>query len=109
MLNEEILSSRVRQARKDAKLTQEELAGRIGADQSTVSRVETGRDVGTILLTKIGEATGKSLDFFLRPEEPIAGVLFKYGAAPHTLDVAARKMLELVEDYELLEQLDDAP
>jgi len=108
MLTEEILGTRVRHAREGAGLTQAELAKKIGVDQPMVSRFEKGRDIGSILLTKIAEVTGQELDFFLKPEQPIAGVLWKKGAATlEALDEAQRQMLSLIEDYESVRRLGD--
>ena len=66
-LTEETLGRRIRTARLDGGLTQQELAQAISADQPAISRLEAGKDVSTLLLTRIARATGKDLDFFLRP------------------------------------------
>lgn len=108
MLTEELLGQRVRAARIAAGLKQEDLAARIGVDQPTISRFEKGRDIGSILLTKIADATNRDLQFFLRPEFTPSGVLFKKGNAPlEHLNEYERKMLEIVEDYEFLRSLDE--
>jgi transcriptional regulator with XRE-family HTH domain len=107
MLTEELLGQRVRAARIAAGLKQEELAQHIGVDQPTISRFEKGRDIGSILLTKIAEATGKDLQFFVRPEFTPSGVLFKRGSATlENLNEYERRMLEIVEDYEFLRSLE---
>src|SRR5207248_1253472 len=106
VLTEELLGRRVRAARKAAGLKQEELAQRVGVDQTMVSRFEHGRDIGSILLTKIAQVTGKDLDFFLRAEVQ-APVLFKRGnATVKDLNEHAQRMLDIVEDYEFLKSLD---
>src|SRR5438045_3111443 len=75
VLTEELLGRRVRAARKAAGLKQEDLAARIGVDQPTISRFEQGRDIGSILLTRIAAATNQDLQFFLR-SEPTAPSVF---------------------------------
>lgn len=53
-------------ARKNAKLTQEELARRIGADKSYISRIERGLTVPTVsTLYRIAAAMGLTVE--LRP------------------------------------------
>lgn len=54
------------EARKNARLTQEELARRIGADKSYISRVERGLVIPTVAtLYKIASAMGLAVE--LRP------------------------------------------
>jgi DNA-binding XRE family transcriptional regulator len=53
-------------ARKQARLTQQELAGRIGADKSYISRIEQGRTVPSVAtFYRIVSALGRSVE--LRP------------------------------------------
>lgn len=53
-------------ARKNARLTQKELADRIGADKSYISRVERGKTVPSVaMLYRIAAAMGLSVE--LRP------------------------------------------
>lgn len=75
-LTEEELGRRVRLARADSGLTQQELAEAIGADQSAVSRLEAGRDISTLLLTRIARATGKDVDYFLRSDAMASADVF---------------------------------
>ena len=50
------------QARKEQKMTQEELAKKIGTQKSNISRLESGNYNPTIeLLSKVAEALGKEL------------------------------------------------
>ncbi|MDE3102973.1 MAG: helix-turn-helix transcriptional regulator [Chloroflexota bacterium] len=100
------MGDRIRSAREAAHLSQADLASRIGMNQASVSRFESGREVGSITLSKIAEALDKRVDFFLGPVQPIHGVLFKKGGARvETLPEAARRMLDLVEDYETVRRL----
>lgn len=56
---------KLRQARVDAGLTQEEVARRLGKPQSFVSKCESGeRRVDVVELVQFARAYGKSLDFF---------------------------------------------
>ena len=54
----------IEQARKDAKMTQEELADKIGADKSYISRIENGKTEPKIsTFYKIIEALGLKINF----------------------------------------------
>jgi len=56
---------RLRQARRDAGLTQEEVARRLGKPQSYVSKCESGeRRVDVVELAQFARVYEKSLDFF---------------------------------------------
>lgn len=58
--------ARLRQARLEASLTQQQVAERLGKPQSFVSKIETGeRRVDIVELQILAEAYGKPLDFFL--------------------------------------------
>lgn len=106
-LTEEALGRRIRMARVDSNLTQAQLAAELRIDQSAVSRLEAGKDVSTLLLTKIAKATGKEIDFFLR-SEPIAEAerfLRRGDATEPGIARAVDEMGKLVEDYEFLERL----
>jgi transcriptional regulator with XRE-family HTH domain len=61
------LASRIRQARKDAGLSREQLAITLGVSLSTVVRWETGRANSITLerVQSIGQVTGRELSFFL--------------------------------------------
>ena len=54
----------IEQARKDARMTQEELADKIGADKSYISRIENGKTEPKIsTFYKIIEALGLKINF----------------------------------------------
>jgi transcriptional regulator with XRE-family HTH domain len=57
---------RIRQARREAGLSRELLAGKIGVSLSTVVRYETGRThrISMDLLAKIAQATDKPVVWF---------------------------------------------
>jgi transcriptional regulator with XRE-family HTH domain len=61
------LGRRIKQAREDAHLTQQELADRIGIKTAqSISRYERGEtEVSTKRLRRIAEATGKEMTFFV--------------------------------------------
>lgn len=54
------IGSRVKQARKQAKMTQIELAARAGLKQSTISDLEVGKSQGTTNLASLAAALGVS-------------------------------------------------
>jgi transcriptional regulator with XRE-family HTH domain len=107
-LTEETLGRRIRLARTESSLTQQQLAMAIGSDQSTVSRLESGKDVSSLLLTRIARATGKELNFFLRSEvtaPPDYFRLRKGDASAPGMVSALEDISTLIEDYERLERL----
>ena len=78
-LGREELGRRIKQAREEADLTQQELADRIGVQTAqSVSRYERGEtEVRMRRIERIAEATGKPLEFFVGEKpatEPAAGV-----------------------------------
>lgn len=59
------IGCRVREARREYGLTQEELANDVGVDSKHISRIENGRKQGSLqLIKRISEVTGKPLSFF---------------------------------------------
>lgn len=60
------LATRIRQARHDAGLSREKLAGALDCSLSTIVRYETGRSrqISVQTVVAIAEATGKPLAFF---------------------------------------------
>ncbi|ERL64229.1 helix-turn-helix domain-containing protein [Schleiferilactobacillus shenzhenensis] len=53
-------------ARKDAKLTQRQLAERAHVPQSTIARIERGENTSMETLSKLATAMGKKLDVVIR-------------------------------------------
>jgi transcriptional regulator with XRE-family HTH domain len=54
------IGQRIRAARKNAKLTQAELAAKVGMKQGSLSELETGESTGTTLVASIAAALGVS-------------------------------------------------
>ena len=67
MMNEEkALAERIQRARNEAGLSQEELGTRLGIEQSTVSKIETGiSEIGAIRLVRIATVLGRPVTWFL--------------------------------------------
>lgn len=64
-LEDAYIGCRVREARAEYGLTQEELASDVGVDPKHISRIENGRKHGSDqLIRRISEVTGKPLSFF---------------------------------------------
>lgn len=113
-LGQEELGQRIKEAREDAGLTQQELADRIGIKQGqTVSNYERGvTEVTTKRLRRIAEATGKPITFFVQDEatEPAAGALeerleaLEVGQVRTEESLAGQRVL-LDEQRSLLEEL----
>ena len=75
------IGARIRQARRDAGLTQLQLGRVLGVSQAAVAQVESRRKVGWRALEDYARALGKSLHFFVesgvqapvRPDTPSRG------------------------------------
>ncbi len=66
-----ILGSRIRQARRQAELSQSQLAAKIGAHPTSVSDWERGVNEPSVRhMTSIADATDKSLDWFVESRAP---------------------------------------
>jgi transcriptional regulator with XRE-family HTH domain len=66
-----VLGSRIRQARRQAELSQSQLASKVGAHVTSVSDWERGVNRPRIeTLAAIAEETGKTLDWFVEPRDP---------------------------------------
>jgi transcriptional regulator with XRE-family HTH domain len=64
------LGVKIRKARKDAGLSQSQLAGQIGAHFTSVSDWERGRNVpSTRYVLALAEATGKDPEYFFEQRE----------------------------------------
>jgi len=64
------IAREVMRARREAGLTQAELAKRIGTTQSAVSRLESGRVVPSLaVLDRVVGATGRPITVVLEPED----------------------------------------
>lgn len=64
-LDNAYIGCRVREARAEYGMTQEELAGDVGVDPKHISWIENGRKHGSDqLIRRISEVTGKPLSFF---------------------------------------------
>lgn len=61
------LAAKIREARTEAKLSREQVAGALGVSLSTVVRYETGRTqrISMETLLAIGRATDQPLSFFI--------------------------------------------
>jgi transcriptional regulator with XRE-family HTH domain len=60
------LLARLREARKEAGMSQEEVAAALGAPQKFISRIETGeRRIDPLELEELAHLYGKPLQFFL--------------------------------------------
>ena len=68
--SEKEIGERIRQVRKEAKMTQEQLAFQLGWEQPKVSRMENGIGVDSLSnLRAVGEALGIDCLHFLLGEE----------------------------------------
>ena len=103
----ELVGRKIRQLRRQRKLTQVELAEKIGIHQSDLSRMEQGEyKVGLDALLKILQTFNMSIgDFFdERPGE--AGILDKY----KMLSPAAKKEVESFIEFKHTQELEpEAP
>jgi len=65
------IGTRIRQARRDAGLTQSQLGRLLGDSQAAVAQIESRHWVGETVLAKYARALGKTLAFFLEPNAPV--------------------------------------
>ena len=66
------MKNRLKVARAEMDLTQEELAKRIGVSRQSINAIESGRDVpSTVLALKMAQVFGKPVEeiFFLEEED----------------------------------------
>ena len=101
------LGGRIERARQLARMSQADLARRLECDQSTISRLEAGRGITSNLLSRIAEATGQNLDFFLRPELPVELLLRTSDPLSATTSEAVAAFGRFISDYEFLLDLDE--
>ncbi len=59
------IAKSLQEAREKAKLTQKEIAKRMGTTQSVISRIESGHNVSINTLEKYARACGKHVEFSL--------------------------------------------
>jgi transcriptional regulator with XRE-family HTH domain len=65
------LASLVIEARSRARLTQAELAEKMGTSQSTIARLESGKAAPSLsTLRRVAEATGNRLEIAFQPVRP---------------------------------------
>ena len=55
------------QARAEAKLTQADVAGRMGVTQSTIARIESGRNVSVKTIARYAQAVGQTIRLEIHP------------------------------------------
>lgn len=106
-LSAEELGRRIERARGLAGMSQANLATALGCDQSTISRLEAGRGLGSADLERIAEATGLALDFFLRPEEPVGMLLRADDTQSPATQLAVVAFSRFVSNYEFLLDLEE--
>ncbi len=72
------LGERIRLARRDKNMTQEELAFKVGVTATRISKIENGKTVTKInTFSRIVDALQVSADYLLRAETPQAAELTK--------------------------------
>lgn len=70
MKNNNILGNKVKEVRKELRLTQEQLSKRMGISRSTLRDIETGKykHINLELVDKLSKATNKPTSYFLEDE-----------------------------------------
>lgn len=101
------LGHRIERARRAVGMTQVDLARVLGCDQSTVSRLEGGRGITSLQLSQIAEVTGQPMDFFLRPDLPVAMLLRAENRHSPASSEAIEAFSQFISDYEFLLDLDE--
>ena len=90
---------RLKEARKAARMTQEEVAKILGVNQNTYSYWETGKTkIDNVSLSKLAEIFNVSIDYLLDIQPPVKGVRVPiYGSVPAGIPLEA---IENIEGYE---------
>jgi transcriptional regulator with XRE-family HTH domain len=103
------IGRRIKAARVDAGFdSQEALGEAAGVSQATISRVEQGEPVSTLVLHRIATVTGKRLDYFLSPiGHQVAVQLRAPQGAPEAVASAVEFAVQLLRDYRFLRELSD--
>ena len=108
------IGARVRRARRDRDLTQQELAARAGTTYQTVSRIERGRVVPKVeTVTSLAAVLGVRIESLLRGDEPAQSVAEDepereaefYDRTAATMEASARDMLARLRELESLDTL----
>lgn len=70
MKNNNILGNKIKEVRKELRLTQEQLSKRMGISRSTLRDIETGKykHINLELVDKLSKATNKPTSYFLEDE-----------------------------------------
>lgn len=98
------LSERLKRARAHAKISQEELALRLNASQSLISKIERGEQEETTLIVKIAKICGVSIDWMDSGEGEMLPVTYRGDERLETL----HKIAQQLPDYALDEVIRDA-
>ena len=102
-LDDAYIGCRVREARTEHGMTQEELAGDVGVDPKHISRIDNGRKHGSDqLIRRIGAVNGKPLSFFYG-NEPMP-----YDASDKEKDILMEYRKATARQKKLIESLIDA-
>ena len=97
----ELVGRKIRQLRRQRKLTQVELAQKIGIHQSDLSRMEQGEyKVGLDTLLKILQAFDLSMGDFFEEHDAAENVVYKF----KTLSAAAQKEVDDFIEFKRLQE-----
>jgi Zn-dependent peptidase ImmA (M78 family)/DNA-binding XRE family transcriptional regulator len=109
----EIFCKRLKSARLLAKLTQEELAQKVGITKNAVSKYEKGEMMAeTSVLKSLAEALGVGADYLLRPYEvELTNVEFRKKASmsPRDENIINEQILIRIENYLKTEEILSIP
>lgn len=106
-LTSQELGGRIAAARRDAGMTQDDLAKLLGVDRSAMAKIEKGiRKVDSLELLAISEATGSAVEDFLELEQPLPVLLRSKGKEANPRTRAELKWAEkFMADYSFLKEI----
>ncbi|MBK5226198.1 MAG: helix-turn-helix transcriptional regulator [Thermoleophilia bacterium] len=106
VLTSQELGERIAAARRDARITQAEMAEQLGVDRSAITKIEKGeRKVDSLELLAISEAVGCPVESLLRKEQPLAVHFRNFETAGQRTRIELKWVQQFISNYAFLKEL----